>query len=231
MSDSSRDEPLGLTIQTLPGQSSDRTAALRTKSGRWMMVLVMLACFSPVVVSYLTFYVFKPAGGNSYGHINTPLGPQYEMPAVQAMDLQGKSVDLHSLKGQWLLLSVSSGACPQVCQKHLYLQRQLREMLGAEKDRLDWVWLVDDAANIPADLQTVATQAQTLRLPQAHIAAWLEPEPGRALQDHLYLIDPMGNWMMRFPADIEPKKAFRDISRLLRASNSWDRAGRGVVYE
>ena len=100
MSDSSRDEPLGLTIQTLPGQSSDRTAALRTKSGRWMMVLVMLACFSPVVVSYLTFYVFKPVGGNSYGHINTPLGPQYEMPAVQAMDLQGKSVDLHSLKGQ-----------------------------------------------------------------------------------------------------------------------------------
>ncbi len=231
MSDSSRDEPLGLTIQTLPGQSSDRTAALRTKSGRWMMVLVMLACFSPVVVSYLTFYVFKPAGGNSYGHINTPLGPQYEMPAVQAMDLQGKSVDLHSLKGQWLLLSVSSGTCPQVCQKHLYLQRQLREMLGAEKDRLDWVWLVDDAANIPADLQTVATQAQTLRLPQAQIAAWLKPEPGRALQDHLYLIDPMGNWMMRFPADIEPKKAFRDISRLLRASNSWDRAGRGVVYE
>ena len=110
-------------------------------------------------------------------------------------------------------------------------RRQLREMLGAEKDRLDWVWLVDDAANIPADLQTAATQAQTLRLPQAQIAAWLKPEPGRALQDHLYLIDPMGNWMMRFPADIEPKKAFRDISRLLRASNSWDRAGRGVVYE
>jgi nitrogen fixation protein FixH len=231
MSDSSRDEPLGLTIQTLPGQNAQSATTVRTKSGRWMMILVMLACFSPVVASYLTFYVFKPSGGNSYGQLNTPLGPQYEMPAAQATDLHGKTVDLRSLKGQWLLLSVSSGACAQTCKEHLYLQRQLREMLGAEKDRVDWVWLIDDEAAIPADLQTAATQAQTLRLPRAQIAAWLKPEAGHALQDHLYLIDPMGNWMMRFPADLDAKKAYRDISRLLRASNSWDRAGRGVVYE
>lgn len=231
MSDSSRDEPLGLTIQTLPGQSAQNTLPTRTKRGRWMMLLVMLACFSPVIASYLTFYVFKPSGGHSYGHINAPLGPQYEMPAVQAVDLQGKTVDLRSLKGQWLLVSVSSGACPQICQEHLYLQRQLREMLGAEKDRLDWVWLIDDASPVPADLQPAVAQAQVLRLPHKEIAAWLEPQAGQALQDHLYLIDPMGNWMMRFPADLEPKKAYRDISRLLRAANSWDRAGRGVVYE
>ena len=104
-------------------------------------------------------------------------------------------------------------------------------MLGAEKDRLDWVWLIDDASPVPADLQPAVAQAQVLRLPHKQIAAWLQPQAGQALQDHLYLIDPMGNWMMRFPADLEPKKAYRDISRLLRAANSWDRAGRGVVYE
>ena len=232
MSDSLPDEPLGLTIHTLPGQNpAGEAGSARTKSGRWMMLLVMLACFSPVVASYLTFYVIKPTGGNSYGHINTPLGPQYEMPDLQALDMQGKPVALRSLRGQWLLVSVSSGACPQTCQAHLYVQRQLREMLGPDKDRLDWVWLVDDAAPIAADLQTVAVQAQALRLPQAQIGAWLKPEAGHAVQDHLYLIDPMGNWMMRFPADLDYKKAQRDLSRLLRASNSWDRAGRGVVYE
>lgn len=232
MPESVREEPLGLTIQTLPGQNpAGAVGSTRTKSGRWMMLLVMLACFAPVIASYLTFYVFKPTGGNSYGHINSPLGPQYEMPDLQALDMQGKPVALRSLKGQWLLVSVSSGACAQACQKHLFVQRQLREMLGPDKDRLDWVWLVDDATPIPAHLQAVAVQAQALRLPQAQIAAWLKPEAGKALQDHLYLIDPMGNWMMRFPADLDYKKAQRDISRLLRASNSWDRAGRGVVYE
>ncbi len=226
-------EPLGLTIQTLPGQSSGANAQerSRTRSGRWMMLLVLLACLSPVIASYLTFYVFQPKGGHSYGHINAPLGPQHEMPALQAVDMQGRTVDLHSLKGQWLLLSVSSGACPQVCQEHLYVQRQLREMLGAEKERLDWVWLIDDAQPIPTNLQGAAAQAKTLRLPQTQIAAWLKPEPGQAVQDHLYLVDPMGNWMLRFPAQLEPQKAYRDISRLLRAAKSWDRAGRGVVYE
>lgn len=232
MSDSAHDEPLGLTIQTLPGQAALQKEGARTRSGRWMMLLVFLACIAPVAASYFTFYVIKPQGGNSYGHMNTPLGPQYEIPSAPALTLQGKQVDLRSLKGQWLLVSVSSGACPQVCQKHLYLQRQLREMLGAEKERLDWVWLIDDEAPVPADLQTAAGQAQeVLRAPHAALAAWLKPEEGHELQDHLYVVDPMGNWMERFPADIEPKKAFKDITRLLKASNSWDRAGRGVVYD
>lgn len=225
------DEPLGLTIQTLPGQSPAHHTAARTRKGRWMMMLVLLACFSPIIASYLTFYVIQPQGGDSYGHINSPLGPAYEMPDLQAQDLQGQRVDLRSLKGQWLLVSVSSGACPKTCQDHLYMQRQLREMLGPDKDKLDWVWLIDDAAPVPSTLQAAAAQAHTLRLPQAQIAAWLKPEAGHALQDHIYVVDPMGNWMMRFPADLQYKKAHRDLSRLLRAAKSWDRAGRGVLYE
>ena len=55
-------------------------------------------------------------------------------------------------------------------------------------------------------------------------AGW-QPAAGQALEDHLYLVDPMGEWMMRVPADPEPAKVKRDLDRLLRASASWDRAG------
>ena len=116
-------------------------------------------------------------------------------------------------------------------RQRLEKERQLREMLGPDKDKLDWVWLIDDAAPVPSTLQAAAAQAHTLRLAQAQIAAWLKPEAGHALQDHIYVVDPMGNWMMRFPADLQYKKAHRDLSRLLRAAKSWDRAGRGVLYE
>src|SRR5256885_8803090 len=51
--------------------------------------------------------------------------------------LDGAPLPLQSLKGQWLLLSVAGGACGSACESHLYLQRQLRETLGREKDRLD----------------------------------------------------------------------------------------------
>ena len=73
------------------------------------------------------------------------------------------------------------------------------------------------------------TPTQVLRVPPAALAAWLEPAAGKSLADHLYIVDPMGNWMMRFPAGIDPagaSKAKRDLERLMRASVSWDEAGR-----
>jgi hypothetical protein len=67
---------------------------------------------------------------------------------------------------------------------------------------------------------------QLLRVPRDAVAAWLEPDAGMRLEDHLYLVDPMGEWMMRMPADAEPARVKRDLDRLLRASASWDLPGR-----
>ena len=65
-----------------------------------------------------------------------------------------------------------------------------------------------------------------LRVPRDALAAWLQPEAGHALEDHLYLVDPMGEWMMRVPAEPDPARVKRDLDRLLRASASWDQPGR-----
>ena len=219
------DEPLGLTIQNLPGQSEPAPDAARIKSGRLMMFLVLLACVAPVLASYFTFYVVKPTGGNSYGSL-IKTGPQTEIPNIMARNLKGDAVALRSLRGQWILLSVASASCPEQWQDHLYYQRQIREMLGREKDRLDWVWLINDEAALEPHVQAAAQQAGALRVDPAELAAWLAPAPGQSLEDHLYLIDPMGNWMMRFPAEQDGKKVYRDLNRLLRASNSWDQPGR-----
>jgi hypothetical protein len=151
------------------------------------------------------------------------------VPNLNATLLGGANVNLQTLTGQWLLVSVSSGECDVGCQKHLYLQRQLRESLGKEKDRLDWVWLVSDAARIPDALLPALKEATVLRLPAEHITTWMQPAAGQQLADHLYLIDPMGNWMMRFPPGLDAaaaKKAKSDIDRVMRASASWDKAGR-----
>jgi hypothetical protein len=134
---------------------------------------------------------------------------------------------LPALKGQWLLVSVAGGACDAACQQHLYFQRQLRESLGREKDRLDRVWLVSDDAAIPAALGTALQGATVLRV--AGLEQWLQPAAGQQLADHLYVVDPIGNWMMRFPANMDAAgaaQAKRDLERLLRASGSWDKAGR-----
>jgi hypothetical protein len=223
----SEDSPLGLTVHTLPTarDMGDLTAG-RTRAGRWKMLAVMMICAAPVIASYLTFYVVRPEGRRNFGEL---VEPQRALPDLVATNLEGKSVNLRSLKDQWLLVSVSSGQCNALCANHLYLQRQLREGLGKDKDRLDWVWLVNDAAPVADALLPALKDATVLRVTQATLTQWLAPQAGHALEDHLYLVDPLGNWMMRFPARIDAQgavKVRRDLDRLLRASSHWDRAGR-----
>jgi len=137
------DEPLGLTVHSLPApQEVLASDAQRTARGRLRMLVVLLVCAAPVVASYLTYYVIRPDARRSHGEL---IEPQRSLPAITATALDGQPVTLTSLKGQWLLVSVASGACDAACEQHLFIQRQLREGLGKDKARVDWVWLVDDA--------------------------------------------------------------------------------------
>ena len=219
-------EAIVLTVHSQPSPSQ-MLARQSTAMGRFKMILVMLVCAAPVVASYLSYYVFRPSGvGKSHGEL---IQPTLALPEVQAATLDGKVVSLRSLKGQWLLMVVDSGACAEACEKRLYLQRQLREMTGRERERIDKVWLVIDEQPLRPALSSAlqATPGLTiLRASRAEIARWLKPAPGHSLEDHLYLVDPMGEWMMRLPADPDPLLVKRDLDRLLRASASWDLPGR-----
>lgn len=218
------DEPLTLTVHSLPTPdrgNAERVAA--TRAGRWKMLAILLVCAAPVIASYLTYYVIRPEGRRNYGEL---IAAQPLLPAIEGRDVQGRAVPLTALKDQWLLISVADSACDAACEKHLYLQRQLRETLGREKDRLDWVWLRTGAADLSQPLREATAAATVLHVDAAALAQWLQPSPGQRLEDHLYVVDPLGRWMMRFPANIDPARAKRDLDRLLRASSSWDKAGR-----
>jgi hypothetical protein len=221
------DSPLAMTVHDmpLPGEVVQADAQ-RTRMGRWKMIAMMLICASPVIASYFTYYVIRPEGRRNHGEL---IQPQKDMPQVAAKNLQGEVVPLASLKGQWLLVNVSAGACAERCQENLYFQRQLREILGRDKDRLDRVWLITDDAPVAETLLPALNMAHVLRLDLATVQSWIQPAAGQQLQDHLYVIDPMGNFMMRFPANMDvsgASKAKRDLERLLKASASWDQAGR-----
>jgi hypothetical protein len=227
-SDTTRDEhPLGLTVHSMPSpEQLSHDPQSRTRGGRWKMFMVLLVCAAPVIASYFTYYVIRPDGRRNFGEL---IDPQRPLPDLNATTLDGKPINLRTLKNQWLLVSVSSGSCDDACAQHLYLQRQLREGLGKEKDRVDWVWLINDAAPLPDAIKPALKDATVLRVPAAELAQWLQPAEGAALQDHLYVVDPIGNWMMRFPAKLGATGApnvKRDLERLLRASTFWDKEGR-----
>ena len=218
-------DPLRLTVYEL-SEADLAEQQRRTVVGRVKMLLVLALCAAPVVASYLAYFVIKPEGRSNYGSL---IQPTRSMPELALQRLDGRALPGQALRGQWLLLVVAPADCPAACEQRLYAQRQLREMLGRERDRLDKVWFVTDQGQPRAPLLSALLappEVTVLRVEAAALAQWLVPEPGRALEDHLYLVDPMGEWMMRFPVEFEPAKVKRDIDRLLRASASWDRPGR-----
>lgn len=221
------DQPLGLTVHSLPlPQEAAVAEAQRTRRGRLSMLLVMLVCAAPVAASFFLYFVWHPRGHGNYGEL---IEPQRPIPSITAKDLAGRTVSLPALEGQWLLVSVAGGDCDARCEKNLFLQRQLREGMGKDKDRVDWVWLVDDEAPVRATLLPALKAATVLRVARAQLAQWLAPAGGHALEDHLYVVDPMGHWMMRFPPTQDVAGATRirkDLERLLRASAGWDQPGR-----
>lgn len=206
-----------------PAQAQQR----RTSIGRLKMLIVLLVCASPVIASYFTYFVIRPEGRTNYGEL---ILPTREIPATLPLKtLDAGPVLPASLRGQWLLVVVMPSTCDAACEKRLLTQRQLREMLGRERDRLDKVVLVVDDDALKPELQTAlqtAPAANVMRVPREALAQWLAPVAGRALEEHLYVVDPMGQWMMRMPPEAEPQRVMRDLSKLMRASGFWDTPGR-----
>ena len=220
-------EPLTLTVHGLPGTAPAEGRSSSRWSGRFTLLLVLLACAAPVVASYFTYYVLRPQGRSNYAEL---IQPSRGLPAdLPLQTLDGRTVTPAALKRQWLLTVVAPGACDAACERMLFEQRQLREMLGRERDRVDNLWLVSDDTPVRSEvLQALTPGTWVLRVPPQALAHWLQPAPGHALSEHMYVVDPMGEWMMRTPPQPEPKRFHKDLERLLRASAFWDRPGREV---
>ncbi len=186
--------------------------------GRWTLLLIALICAAPIAISYFTYYVIKPKGGTtSYG---TLIEPQRPIPAgLMVTGEDGRSVPLATLRGHWLMISVDGGACGEPCVTKLYFMRQVRATQGAERGRVVTVWLRTDDVPVSSVIKTAYPDTRMLRTDPAALAQWLPATDTTKDTDHIYLVDPNGNLMMRFPEHADPSKIRSDISKLLKWSS------------
>jgi cytochrome oxidase Cu insertion factor (SCO1/SenC/PrrC family) len=186
-----------------------------SKSNRHKLLLVLGLFAVPIVASFLAYYVWKPQGAvTNYGELITPVQPTGDITLSQ---LDGSPIAMKSLRGKWLLLYAGSGACDARCEKSLYAMRQVRLLQNREQDRVRRVWVVMDGV-APGDALLKGRFEGTLALrdPQR---ALLDKLPVKSvLADHIYIIDPLGNIMMRYEPDPDLKRMAKDLERLLRAS-------------
>lgn len=179
--------------------------------------MVLAICAAPMLASYLFYYVIKPQGRTNYGDLIDPR--RYPVPALDSTSLDGAPVTIDNFKGKWLLLQVDSGDCGAGCQKKLLDMRQLRLMQGKEMDRIERVWLITDGKPLETILMREYDGTRMLRVSADKVRSWLPVDAGTSANDHLYIVDPLGNLMMRFPKDADPNKIKKDLTKLLKASS------------
>ena len=198
-------------------QASDTLSPTEVKKKTyWTLFLVIAACAAPVILSYLTYYVIKPQSRTNYGDLIDPRA--YPIPDLGSAGLDGQPASLEQFHGKWILLQVDSADCQQACNQKLYYMRQLRLTQGKDMDRIERVWLITDDAPVDIALMKQYDGTHLLRVDPEKLAAWLPVVEGTKASDHLYMIDPLGNLMMRFPKDPDANKIKKDITRLLKAS-------------
>jgi cytochrome oxidase Cu insertion factor (SCO1/SenC/PrrC family) len=175
-------------------------------------LLAIMALFAlPIVASTVAYRLFRPEATANYGEL---LLPPERITTARFKKPDGAAFEFSEVSGKWLLIVSDAGACPEACRSKLTLVRQLRLMLGRNAGRVVRVFVADDTR--PVEPSTLAAFEGTVVIaPPLGTVLPLAPVNDRA---HIYVADPLGNVMMRFPADAEPRRMLRDLERLLKAS-------------
>lgn len=167
---------------------------------RLVVGLIFVVCAAPIVFGTLAWYFHwgTPATAN-YGELTPPR--TLEAPAFKP------------LRGKWVLVTFDAAGCAAECEKKLYIVRQVRRAQGEGAGRIERLWLTDGGR--PRAELVAAIEGSNIR-PAAE-AGDLTAFPGER-REYIYLVDPLGNLMMRYPREPDPAKMIKDLERLLKLS-------------
>lgn len=158
------------------------------------LALIALVCAAPIVLGTLAYLLgWSPGKPGNYGELVPPR-------AVSAAPFA-------ALRGKWVLVSADAAACDAYCEKKLYFMRQVRRAQGKDMERIERLWLVSGEGAPRAELLATIEGTRVVAL-----------EDPAFTRDHIYLVDPLGNLMLRFPRDPDPSRMIKDLQRLLRYS-------------
>jgi hypothetical protein len=165
--------------------------------------LVLLALFfaAPFALAWLAYWLdWAPGTTSNYGELLPPR-------AVGGAALE-------RLRGKWVLVSFDRAACDAYCERKLYFMRQVHRAQGKNQDRVARLWLLTDGGTPGAAL--LAAIEGTHVIPAGGLAAEF-PAAGTPA-DHIYVVDPLGNLMMRYPKEPDPSRMLKDLQRLLKVA-------------
>ncbi|MFC1771988.1 hypothetical protein ACFL3A_01395 [Pseudomonadota bacterium] len=187
-------------------------------------LLIVLALFAaPVLIAWSLFYLFPewmPSGTSNHGDLVEPARP---LPAFSLNTVSGDVVDQTYLRGKWNYVYLHEGECDTACVERLYKVRQLRLAHGKDIDRMQrlMLWRADAVSTeARVELQSHFPGQVIALVPENSelVPAFLTDAADPLIAGRIYLVDPLGNLMMSYQPEAEPRGIIKDMHRLLKYS-------------
>ncbi len=184
-----------------------------TRRTPWQAIILVLLFFGPLLAAWLLYFHsdWRPGELSVHGELIDPPVPLSAATADSADDV---------FHGHWSLLYVSPGVCAEDCEQALYRMRQTDTALGRRGARVETVLLprgpMPDAGFLASE------HPKLVVLPQgsdaAEVLAASLPAAARPDGTGIFVVDPLGNLMMRFDLEADAKGMYEDLKKLLRVS-------------
>lgn len=193
------------------------------RSSRIKLVSIFVIFAVPLLLAIIYLHLVRSSGGTigdtSRGQLIQPAVPLTEF----SLQAENEQFNLDSVQGIWTMLYLPSGECLDACKLNLYHMRQVRLLLNHRMDRVQRAVVMESPAQISPDLlaehlgliAATGTDQQLKELISQVENSQTGMEP---LPDAIYLIDPFGNIMLRFPPDLDPSSMYKDLKHLLKVS-------------
>lgn len=184
-----------------------------TRSRRTFILLVLLILSPIIISSFLHRWNYRPEHTVNYGEL-------LEVKPLQiiATNIEDNTIfRARQLKGVWNLLIIDSGECDGYCQEKLYIIKQVRLAQHVDKSNVQRIWLISNDTKPASEIIDKYKGTKLIHSQEKDI---LHQFPFvNSQKDYIYVIDPMGNLMMRYPKNPDPKKMIGDLKRLLKLSH------------
>lgn len=192
------------------------------KSNRRTLIIVLLLFFLPSVAATLLYTSgWRPQGMVNNGELISPVKPIVN---IHLQSIDGKAVEFSDLRGKWTMVYFDSSACSEACMKQIFFMRQIHLSKGKDMDRIQRVMILSDSKEIESlgkklieypQMKVLKGDKTTLSL----LLNTFEIDEVGDPQRNIYLVDPLGNLMMRYKPGVEPAGMRKDLERLLKYSN------------
>jgi hypothetical protein len=187
------------------------------RRGRRVLLLIAAIFLVPVVLAFALYYgnVWRPSGSSSKGELIVPARP---LDAAGLRGADGAAAGGDLLQGKWSVVYVGDGACDADCRATLVYARQSRLALNNEMTRVQIVMLAT-ANCCEASIGQHVPGIRVVDASSPDAAPLIAQFPADRRAQTLYIVDPLGNLMMRHEAAQTSKDLLTDLKKLLKLSH------------